>query len=82
MAEHPEKFPAREDEYAYTVVPAASETFRNLMLREGITTAWDSKRITFTSDKLLNMRRLKERGIIKSYTISKLSRKGETVEEG
>jgi len=52
------------------------------MLREGIVTAWDSKRITFTSDKLLNLRRLKERGIIRSYIISKLSRKGETVEEG
>jgi hypothetical protein len=82
LTEHHEKLPAIEDEYAYTVVPAALETFRNLMLREGITTAWDTKSITFTSDKLLNMRRLKERGIIKSYTISKLSRKGETVEEG
>ena len=82
MTEHHEKFPAKKDEYAYTVVPAALETFRNLMFREGIITAWDDKRITFTSEKLLNLRRLKERGIIKSYTISKLSRKGETVEEG
>jgi hypothetical protein len=82
LAEHREKNPAREDEYAYTVVPAALETFRNLMLREGIVTVWENKRITFASDKLLNMRRLKEIGIIKSYTISKLSRKRETVEEG
>jgi hypothetical protein len=82
LVEHREKSPVKEDEYAYMVVPAALETFRNLMLREGIITAWDNKRITFTSEKLLNLRRCKERGIIKSYTISKLSRKGETVEEG
>jgi hypothetical protein len=78
---HHEKFPAKENGYAYTVVPAALETFRNLMLREGIVTAWDSKRITFTSNKPLYLISVKERSIIRPYTISKLSRKRCTVED-
>ena len=38
--------------------------------------------LVFTSEKLLNMRRLKERGIIRSYTIIRLMRKDEVIEEG
>jgi hypothetical protein len=73
---------ARMDEYEYRVEASAVETFGNLMRREGIVTAWLNPIIIFTSDKLLNMRRLKERGIIKSYTIVRLTRKDEIIEEG
>lgn len=71
----------RVDEYEYTVQPAAIETFTNLMREQGVIMAWDGKRFVFTSSKLLNMKRLKERGVIRSYTIATLTRSRKVVEE-
>jgi hypothetical protein len=75
----------RLDEYEYRVEAQALETFTNLMRFQGVSMPWGGPAngiIVFTSDRLLNMRRLKERGIIKSYTIIRLTRRDEVIEEG
>jgi hypothetical protein len=70
------------DEYEYSVLPVAIETFTNLMRREGVVVAWEGNRIVFTTNRLLNMRQLKDVGIIRSYVIVRLVRKDEVVEKG
>jgi hypothetical protein len=72
----------RQDEYEYKVEPLAVETLTNLLRLEGVITIWDGAWIVFTSDRLLNMRRLKELGIIRSYTILRVLQKNEIIEEG
>ncbi len=76
----------QEQEYRYIVETVAAETFTNLMLREGIDVmraqlASQPQRV-FTCDRLLDMRVLKERGIISSYSIIKIVRTEELVEQG
>ncbi len=68
--------------YEYSVEPAAAETVTNLMRREGITVGFDGSMMVFTGDRLLDMRKLKARGVIRSYTITKLVRSYQVVEEG
>lgn len=70
------------DDYEYTVLPTAAETFANLMRREGVVLAWEGDRIVFTTNRLLNMRQLKEAGIVRSYIIVRRVRKDEVVEKG
>lgn len=77
--------PARkegQDNYEYTVTPGAVETFTNLMRREGVITAREGEQIVFTSNRLLDMRRLKKAGIIRSYVIVKLELNRQVVEKG
>jgi hypothetical protein len=69
-------------EYKYEVVPIAVETFRNLLRREGVISSLEGAPIVFTHNKLLDMRRLKRSGIIKSYRIMKVTRHETIVEEG
>jgi hypothetical protein len=63
----------------------AAETFANLVLREGVELmdlALGDRRRVFTCDRLLDMRRLKTRGIIGSYKITRIVKTERTIEKG
>lgn len=82
MNDLPPNTKSKQDEYEYRVEPLAVETLTNLLRLEGVITVWDGTWIVFTSNRLLNMRRLKGLGIIRSYTILKVLQKNEIIEEG
>jgi hypothetical protein len=72
------------EKYHYQVEACSPEGFTELMHTRGIDVhpkgAADSRR-TFTSERLLDMRGLKQRGIIKSYKIMKVVITEEVIEE-
>jgi ribosomal protein S14 len=51
------------------------------MAREGIIIPDKSTHVSFTSPKRLDMRSFKERGLIRSYSISRVRFREEVVEE-
>jgi hypothetical protein len=69
-------------EYEYHVDVVASEAFRNLMSRVGITSSYDKGGFDFSLKNRLDMKSLKDRGIISSYKIVRSSRSKEALEEG
>ncbi len=73
-----EESPLQEFEYSVNI--RALETFLNVMRRHGLQVALSGLRGTFTSNERLNMRRLKEIGLISSYEIVKVSKNRELVE--
>jgi hypothetical protein len=71
-----------DTEYKYLVHIIAIETFVNMMRRGGIDLPLGRDRLTFTSPKIINMKALKESGIIWSYSIIRVRSIEEIVEEG
>lgn len=73
----------RDVGFEYTVHVKAWETFRNLMrgygvsLREG-----GGTQVTFGSEKRIDMRRMKEKGLLWSYAVAKIRKSKETIETG
>lgn len=67
-------------EFEYTVDVRALETFLNVMRRHGLQVVLSGHKGTFASNERLNMRRLKEMGLISSYEVMKVSRNKELVE--
>jgi len=72
---------ALDTEYRYIVHMKASETFRNVMRREGITIPEGANHISFTSDKRLDMKGYKERGLTWSYTVIRVRTEEDVIEE-
>jgi hypothetical protein len=72
---------APDTEYQYVVNVRAIETFVNTMSREGLALPQQSA-ISFRSRRLLNMRKLKERGILWSYSIIRVRTVEDVLEEG
>jgi len=69
-------------EFQYIVNIRAFETFRNLLRQEQIQIPEGSNHVTFTVPKRLDMKGYKERGLIWSYTVIRLRRTQDVVEEG
>jgi hypothetical protein len=67
--------------YQYIVSIRAIETFVNLMAREGINIERSSN-ASFTLPRRLNMRALKERGVLYSYSVIRVRRVEDVIEEG
>ena len=70
------------EEYEYTVNVSALETFRNHLEKNGVGVTEVGNKTVFTAWKRLNMKALKERGTIRSYSIVRLRRHKQLVEEG
>jgi hypothetical protein len=68
-------------QYQYIVNIRAIETFVNLMAREGINIERSSS-ASFTLPRRLNMRVLKERGVLYSYSVIRVRRVEDIIEEG
>lgn len=82
----PESDPVISEEpegYEYIADVKARETFWNTLKGLGITPRErDSRKMVFTSEKLLDMKGMKERGLLWSYAIAKVRRVKELVEVG
>ena len=81
-----EDTPVIEEEpqgYEYSADVKAWETFTNIMrgyrvaLQEG-----SGRRVTFSSDKLIDMKGMKESGVLWSYAIAKVKKVTELAEVG
>ncbi len=78
-------FPSIPDlgvEYRYIVHIKAWETFVNMMRREGIIIPEGSHFVSFTSMKRIFMKGHKENGLIWSYSIIRVARTEDVIEEG
>jgi hypothetical protein len=71
-----------QDEFEYIVDVRAWETFSNQLRAIGINLREGSRKVTFRSSQRLDMRKLKEKGLVWSYTISKVVVGKELVEMG
>lgn len=70
------------EEYGYIVEVAGVETFANLMSKQGIKIETVSRQVEFNSEKLIDMKSLKAKGIIRAYKIVKIKRTEELLEKG
>jgi hypothetical protein len=72
-----------DTEYKYIVHMRGLETFRNVMRQEGINIPETSNPHTsFTSTKRLDMKSYKENGLVWSYSIIRVTRNEDVIEEG
>jgi hypothetical protein len=74
--------PELDVEYRYIVHVKAWETFVNMMRREGIIIPEGSHFVSFTSTKRIYMKGHKDNGLVWSYSIIKVTRTEDIVEEG
>ena len=70
------------DEYEYTVAVKATETFKNTLSKQGVDLPAVTSITKFSSSKLLDMKALKQRGLIGSYTIVRVMTVRQLVETG
>ncbi len=71
------------EEFQYHVNVRAKEAFINSIRKEGILMPeMESSDLTFPSYRLLDMKSYKERGILWSYSIVRVRRSEEIIEEG
>jgi hypothetical protein len=69
-------------DYEYTAHVRAWETFANLVRGYGISLTEGDRQVTFRSGKRIDMRRMKEKGLLWSYTVAKIIVAREVVEKG
>jgi hypothetical protein len=69
-------------EYKYIVHIRAFETFRNKIGSVGVRIPETSSHVSFTSSRRLDLRAYRDKRIIWSYSIIKVTRNEEVVEEG
>jgi hypothetical protein len=69
-------------EYRYIVHVKAWETFVNMMRREGIIIPEGSHFVSFTSSNRIFMKGHKDNGLVWSYSIIKVARTEDVIEEG
>ena len=70
------------DEYEYTVDVSAWESFTNMMRGHGVSLPDGNRITTFRSEKRLNMKLLREKGLLRSYSVARLMTRKEVVETG
>ncbi len=71
------------DGYEYVADVSAWETFSNILRGYGLALRDEgSRRVTFRSDKLIDMKRMKEDGVLRSYAVAKVKRVKELLEVG
>ena len=72
-----------DTEYKYIVHVRGLETFRNVMRQEGIGIPETSNpHASFTSTRRLDMKSYKESGMIWSYSMIRVTRNEDVIEEG
>lgn len=71
-----------DTEYNYIAHVRALETFANQISRLGVSIPDKSAHVSFTSSKRLDMRSLKDRGLVWSYSIIRVRKNEEVIEEG
>ncbi len=74
----------QDTEFKYIADVRAFETFRNVLRREGVAMPETGRvgNLSFTSSKRLDMRAYKERGLISSYSIIRVRKVEDVIEEG
>ncbi len=71
------------DGYEYVADVRAWETFSNILRGYGVAIREEGgRRVTFRSDKLIDMKRMKEDGVLWSYAVAKAKRVKELLEVG
>ena len=70
------------DEYEYVADVRAWEAFSNMLRKHGVALREGDRRVTFRLEKLLDMKGMKERGLLWSYAIAKVRRVKELLEVG
>jgi hypothetical protein len=71
------------EEYGYVVEVAGAETFANLMSNQGIIVqSVGTRLVEFKSEKLIDMKSLKTKGVVRAYKIVKIERTERLIEEG
>jgi len=71
------------DGYEYTADVKAWETFSNVLRRNGVELSEGrGRRVTFRSEKRLDMKGMKHKGLLWSYAVAKVKRVKELVEVG
>jgi hypothetical protein len=69
-------------DYEYVVNVRAWETFANVMRGYGVNLRQGDRQVTFRSGQRIDMKRMKEKGLVWSYTIAKIVVGKEVVEKG
>jgi hypothetical protein len=70
------------DGYEYIADVKAWETFRNILRKHGVALREGERRVTFRTIRLLDMKGMKEKGLVWSYAVAKVKRVKELVEVG
>ncbi len=71
-----------DTEYRYIVHVKALEAFANLMRREGIAIQEDTTHVSFVSARRLDAKEYKRRGLIWSYSVIRVRKEEDVMEEG
>ncbi len=83
---NPEDSPIIEEEseeYEYTADVRAWETFCNILRGYGVALLeGEGREVTFTSHKRIDMKGMKEKGLLWSYAVAKVKRVKELLEVG
>jgi hypothetical protein len=83
MESHGESSPKGERvDYEYTAHVRAWETFANTLRGYGVSLSEGDRRVTFRSGRRIDMRRMKEKGLLWSYTVAKVVVAKEVLEKG
>lgn len=77
-----ERVQGPEIEYQYIAHLRAAETFANVVSRVGIKIPGNSAHVSFTSPRRLDMRGFKEHGLVWSYSIIRVRKVADVIEEG
>ena len=70
------------DEYEYVADVRAWEAFSNILRKYGVALREGDRRVTFRLEKLLDMKGMKEKGMLWSYAVAKVNRIKELIEVG
>ena len=68
--------------FEYTADVRAWETFRNILRNYGVDLPQRNGRLTFTSETRIDMKEMKEKGLLWSYAVAKVKRVKELDEVG
>jgi hypothetical protein len=71
-----------ESAYEYTAHVRAWETFSNLINRYGVKLREGDRHVTFRSERRIDMKGMKEKRLLWSYTIAKIVVERELLEKG
>ncbi len=71
-----------QDEFEYVVEVKAWETFSNQLRTFGINVREGNRKVTFRSGQRIDLKKMKDKGLVWSYTISKVVVGKELVETG
>jgi hypothetical protein len=84
LASFSEPFLTKDErvDYEYTVHVRAWETFANLIHRYGVRLREGDRHVTFRSENRIDMKGMKEKRLLWSYTVAKVVVEKEVVEKG